>query len=293
MTHARTLLFGLLGHPVAHSVSPEMQTAALRHLGVDGAYLCFDVPPADLAAAVRGLGLAGARGLNVTVPHKEAVVPLVDRCTDLSERLGAVNTIFRDRDGRLAGDDTDVDGLVAAVRAAGLRPHGDALVLGAGGAAAAAVVALARVGAGRVVVLNRTEKRAHALVERLGASGLCPGVELGAGPLAQAGELVGRAGLVLNATSLGLRGRGRPPVDPARLAAGAAVVDLVYAPGGTPLVRAARRRRHPVVDGLALLVEQGALSCERWTGRRLGPSGREAMRRAAQRALRAARADRG
>ena len=282
MTSSATRLYGLLGHPTGHSASPAMQTAAFRHLRHDGVYVCFDVVPARLGAALSGLDAAGVRGLNVTVPHKEAVAAWAPRLTEVARRAGAVNTLWRDPGGGLVGDNTDVPGLRAALDEAGIDPRGRvAVVLGAGGAAAAAVLALAGAGAARIRVANRTAARAEALVRRLAAAGIAVPLEIGD---LDAGAADG-AGLVIQATSLGLGGAGRPPVDLGRLGAGVPVVDLVYARGGTPLLRAARRRGHPVVDGLALLVHQGALACEAFTGDPLDPVGRAAMARAARRAL--------
>ncbi len=282
MTSSLTRLYGLLGHPTGHSVSPAMQTAAFRHLGHDGVYVCFDVAPARLEPALAGLDAAGAHGLNVTVPHKEAVAAWAPRLTAVARRAGAVNTLWRDRDGGLVGDNTDVPGLRAVLDEAGIDVRGRvAVVLGAGGAAAAAVLALEGAGAARIRVANRTAARAEALVRRLAAAGVAAPLETG--PLdAGAGD---GADLVIQATSLGLGGAGRPPLDLARLGPGVPVVDLVYAHGGTPFLRAARRRGHPGVDGLALLVHQGALACERFTGDPVDAAGRAAMARAARRAL--------
>ena len=263
----RTRIVGVIGWPIEHSVSPAMHNAAFRALGLDWCYLPFAVPPAHVAdalASVRGLGL---RGINVTVPHKQAVSALVDELTPEARAIGAVNTVLV-RGERLVGHNTDAAGFLRALREAGFAPEGcSALVLGAGGAARAAVYALARVGA-RVVLLNRTPQRADALVADLRA--VVKGARLEAGGLdAQtAQQEASRCQLVVNATSLGMWPQVETSPWPEEVAfpAGVLLFDLVYNPRQTRFVRLARESGARAVDGLRMLVHQGAEAFALWTG---------------------------
>jgi len=247
----------LLGHPVAHSLSPTFQNAALRRLGSPLVYEALDVPPASFGDVFRALGAQRAAG-NVTVPHKAAAATLSDRLTPLAERVGAVNTFWVDAGGAIVGDNTDVHGFDSAVRELlGRAPANIRVALiGAGGAAAAVLAAADRWSGCAVAVWNRTAARAQALAARFA------GVAHAEDFLADA---IRRADLVVNATSVGLDGQGIP-VDPALLPRRAAVVDLVYRPGETTWVRLARSRGMRACDGLPMLVEQGALAFERWLG---------------------------
>ncbi len=286
-----TATIALLGHPVAHSISPPMQQAALDALGVDARYEAWDTPPADLARAVAALRRGEALGANATVPHKVALLPLVDEVDPLAERVGALNTIVR-RGGRLYGANTDVAGVRRALAEAGVRVEGaEAVLIGAGGAARAVVAALDAEGAARVTVANRTPSRAAAL-----AALPRGGLEVRTAPLAPIGaplrEALARARLVIHSTPLGmLHGPDEEAVpEPAGLlAAGQAAFDLVYAPERTPFLRAAEAAGAQPVGGLGMLVHQGAESFRLWTG--LEPPV-EAMYEAAREALAARRAER-
>ena len=247
----------LLGHPVAHSLSPRFQGAALRAAAIDATYEALDVAPRELARVLDRLVAEGAAG-NVTVPHKEAVARRCDRRSATAERAGAVNTFWVEG-GALVGDNTDVAGVDAAARALLGRPPGGERValLGAGGSAAAVLCAVERWPRSTAAVYNRTMPRADELVSRFSRV---------ARAAASPTDALGDATLVVNATPVGLDGRAVPlPVD--ALPAGVAVLDLVYAPGETPWVRAARAAGHPARDGLVMLVEQGAAAFERWFGR--------------------------
>jgi shikimate dehydrogenase len=228
---------GVLGWPVAHSRSPAMQRAALRAVGLEGwAYQLLPVPPELFDETVRALPAAGFLGANVTIPHKEAALALADSATPLARTIGAANTLTFTADG-IEADNTDAPGLLAAIG----DPPASALVLGAGGSARAAVHALADAGC-EVSVLARTPSRAHGL------------------PATIVERPVDAEALV-NCTPVGLEDADELPLDPAGYGL---VVDLVYRAGGTALTRAATGR---VVDGLEILVRQGALSFARWTGR--------------------------
>ena len=263
----RTQIVGVIGWPIEHSVSPAMHNAAFRALGLDWCYLPFAVPPAHVADALAGVRGLGLRGINVTVPHKQAVSALVDELTPEARAIGAVNTVLV-RGERLIGHNTDAAGFLRALREAGFAPEGcSALVLGAGGAARAAVYALARVGA-RVVLLNRTPQRADALVADLRA--VVEGARLEAGGLdAQtAQQEASRCQLVVNATSLGMWPQVETSPWPEEVAfpAGVLLFDLVYNPRQTRFVRLARESGARAVDGLRMLVHQGAEAFALWTG---------------------------
>jgi shikimate dehydrogenase len=257
----------LLGHPVAHSLSPRFQNAALAAAGIPLTYEAVDTPPARLADMVRELRTRRAAG-NVTVPHKAAVAALCDRLTATAERLGAVNTFLHETD-VLVGDNTDVDGFrELAALVVGDEPRGLHLaLLGAGGAAAAVCDVVSTWEGSRVTAWSRTRERLDALVRRF------PGLVT---PAASPADVVRGADAVVNATPVGLHGDAVPvPVD--RLPRDAGVMDLTYRPGETPWVRAARAAGHRAVDGREMLIAQGARAFERWFG--IVPD-RDVMRRA-------------
>jgi shikimate dehydrogenase len=257
---------GLIGYPVGHSLSPALHAAALAALGVAGEYRALSVPPGELPTAVRGLHAAGYRGVNVTVPHKQAVLALLDAVTADAREIGAVNTIVVAPDGRLLGANTDWSGFAADLDELGLSVRGRRVaVLGAGGAARAVVYALARAGA-RVAVYSRDVTRAQSLVGGLRAA--LGGAELSAHAL---GDLAGvdAFDLVVNATSAGMA----PQTDVSPWPEGlpyprsAALYDLVYAPAVTRLMEQADAAGAPAYNGLGMLVQQAARSSELWTGR--------------------------
>jgi shikimate dehydrogenase len=255
---------GVCGWPVAHSRSPQMHNAALAAVGLaDWRYLRLPLPPEVFEETVRALPAASFRGVNVTIPHKHAALALADGATDGARAIGAANTLTFE-DGAILADNTDAPGLLAAI---GEPVAGrSALVLGAGGAGRAASWALAAAGAA-VAVWNRTPERAEALAADLGV---------------RATEVGERADIIVNCTSVGLHDPEATfkalPVDADELGAGSLVVDMVYRAGGTRLLEVARMRGARVVDGLEVLVAQGAASFERWTGM---SAPREAMRAAA------------
>lgn len=264
----------ILGDPVSHSLSPEMQSRALAWAGIRGAYVPVRVDAADLGAAVRALARLGFRGGNVTVPHKEGVVRHLEGVTARAGEIGAVNVLVpagrRRGGGGFTGDNTDGLGLLDALRVpGGLTPAGRrALLLGAGGSARAVLHALIEAGAREVVVLNRRAARARGLARAARAWGGLARVTHGS--LAEAHAWRRREGerfdLVINATSVGLRGEAAPLVPWPVVAGARVVVDLAYGRRETGLVRGARRRGVRVVDGLDVLVGQGRLGFERWFG---------------------------
>jgi shikimate dehydrogenase len=247
----------LLGHPVAHSLSPTFQNAALRSAGLPLRYEAVDVPPVGLSDTLTRLVAERAAG-NITIPHKEHVAARCDRLTPLATRVGAVNTFWVE-DGALAGDNTDVGGFLRLLDAT--APDADrtrpVVVLGAGGAAAAVLAALEAAGFRDVRLHARTASRALALCERFALARALDTPDLLFRVLRDAAVLV-------NATPVGLDDN--LPVDVDRLAPDAAVLDLIPRRDETPLVRAARSRGHRAADGLEMLLAQGALSFERWFG---------------------------
>ncbi len=247
----------LLGHPVAHSLSPTFQNAALIAAGLPLTYEALDVQPSELASMVGLLADARAAG-NVTIPHKEAVFARCKRRTEVAERVGAVNTFWTEN-GELVGDNTDVGGFDFAVRRLlGFVPEGITVaLLGAGGAAAAVCAAVERWRNSRVLVTARTPERAAQLAARFPET--CTAVN---------GEFdaIGAADLIVNATPVGLEGGSLMPVAPGSIGVETAVLDLSYRRGRTPWIKACRQRGLRSDDGLPMLIEQGALAFERWFG---------------------------
>ena len=263
---ATTALFGLLGHPVGHSLSPAMHNASFRAVGLDARYLAFDVAPGDLPAALAGAWALGVRGLNATVPHKQAVLVLAREADPLAVQAGAANTLCPTAGGWKAYN-TDVEGLLRALQEdLGFAPEGRrCAILGAGGAARAAAVGLAARGAQEIRVTNRNEERAQALVRELAPVLGCD--VLRAVPLKGALEGLEPGALLVSATPLGLADRGRWPWAPAELPAGLLAFDMAYRRGGeTPLVEQARGAGLAAASGRSMLLHQGALAFELWTG---------------------------
>ncbi len=269
---------GVLGWPVAHSRSPAMHNAALRELGLapQWTYQRLPVPnepPELLDETTRALGDAGFHGANVTIPHKQRALALADEASAAARAIGAANTLTFAPDGTIAAENTDAPGLIAAMERAGHSPRGlTAAVLGAGGSARAAVWALREAGAREVSVWNRTPERAEALARAFGI---------------RAVRLPESADILINCTSVGLV----PPATAAESGLNllslehdlvgrySYVVDFVYGTRPTELLARAREQGVPTLDGLELLVAQGALSLELWTGR---PAPLDVMRRAAR-----------
>ncbi|WP_338835330.1 shikimate dehydrogenase [Neomoorella thermoacetica] len=264
---ASTGLVALLGHPVQHSLSPLMQNAAFAAGGQNLVYLAFDVEPGDLVAALAGLKALGFRGANVTVPHKEAVIPYLDAVDPVAARIGAVNTIVNE-DRCLKGYNTDGSGFLRSLEEAGFDPAGKrAVILGAGGAARAVAFALATAGCGSLVLANRTPERATELAGALAGAGLPAPVVYRLGDAGMRSE-VEAADLVLNTTSLGMWPRvEETPLPPDWFRPGQWVYDLVYNPLETKFLAGARRRGCRVISGLDMLLYQGAAAFTLWTGR--------------------------
>jgi len=253
----------VIGWPVAHSRSPRLHGFWLERYGIDGAYLPFAVRPEDLAAALGALPLLGLRGVNVTLPHKEAALGLCARVSEAARRIGAVNTIIVGEDGALEGSNTDGFGFLAHLTASqpSFRPEsGPAVLLGAGGAARAIAVALLDAGVPELRLANRTASRAAALAAELG-----PRVR----PVAWADRASALAGsaLLVNSTTMGMSGQAPLDLDLSRLPRQAVVYDIVYVPLETPLLAAARARGNAAVDGLGMLLHQARPGFAAWFGR--------------------------
>lgn len=260
----RIPLAGVIGHPIAHSRSPALHGYWLRRYGIKGHYIPMDVSSDDLQRALEMLPRLGFVGINVTIPHKEAVLKLADVVTDRAALIGAANTLIFRADGRIHADNTDGAGFMANLRqnAPIWDPTaGPAAVFGAGGAARAVIAALIEVGVPEVRLANRTRPRAEALRADFGA-------KLTVYDWVQAPNMLEGATTVINTTSLGMAGKAefRVPLD--ALESTALVTDLVYTPLKTQLLLAAEARGCTVVDGLGMLLHQAAPGFERWFGQR-------------------------
>ncbi len=261
----RTIVCGLIGDPVAHSMSPAMQNAAFRRLGLDYAYVPFRVESGAIGAAVSAVRALHIRGLNVTIPHKLAVIPFLDRLDGLAAKIGAVNTIVNEA-GVLTGYNTDAPGFLKPLLQRGFEPAGKrVLIVGGGGAARAVAFALMDGGAS-LTILNRTPDRARELAAQLSSqfSGKAEGALLDVPNLAAA---VGGADMVVNTTSVGM-GATAPetPVPAPLLRPGLLVYDIVYNPVRTRLLKDAEAAGCTTISGADMLAWQGALAFEKWTG---------------------------
>lgn len=260
--HPRIPLAGVIGSPVAHSKSPRLHGHWLKTYGLAGYYIPMDVAHDDLAEVLRALPKAGFVGVNITIPHKEAVLALADIVTDRAALIGAANTLIFRKDGRIHADNTDGYGFVANLRqnAPGWNPAGGAAaVLGAGGAARAVIASLLEIGVPEIRLANRTRARAETLRAEFGA-------KVVVFDWVQAGNMLEGAVTVVNTTSLGMTGKPdfRVPLD--ALSSQAVVTDLVYAPLRTRFLEEAAAIGCITVDGLGMLLHQAAPAFERWFG---------------------------
>lgn len=253
----KTALYGIVGHPVCHSLSPVMHNAAFAELGENRVYVPF--PALDVRAAVEGIKALGVQGVSVTIPHKEAVIPLLDEIEEVARQIGAVNTIMVREDRgtkRLCGSNTDWLGATRALAEKMQLSGSDVVLLGAGGSARAIGFGLLQMGA-RVILCSRTESRGRGLATDLGCHWH---------PLQDAATLTGD--VLVNATSVGMRPQhGVSPVPGGILARFQVVMDIVYAPLETVLLREAKAAGCQVITGLEMLLYQGVAQFELWTGR--------------------------
>ncbi len=258
-------LAGVMGWPVGHSLSPRLHGYWLQQHGIDGAYVPLPVRPRDFTGALLALRDLGFRGVNLTIPHKRAGLELCDSQDPAARRIGAVNTVVF-AEGRIEGRNTDASGFMDNLRqgAPGWRAEaGPAVVLGAGGAARAAAYALLEAGAPELRLCNRTGANAEALALDLGGA---TGAPVAAVAWDRRAAALADAQVLVNTTSLGMTGAPSLELPLDRLPAGALVTDIVYAPLETDLLRRARARGHPTVDGLGMLLHQARPGCKAWFG---------------------------
>lgn len=262
MLTGKAAVAGVIGWPVAHSLSPCLHGYWLKKYGIDGAYVPLAVHPVDIEVAIRSLPKLGLRGANVTVPHKERALRVVDRLSEDARRIGAVNTVIV-ADGCTLGDNTDAYGFMASLRAgcpSWSASAGPAVVIGAGGAARAVCVALLDTGVAELRLVNRTTTRAETLAAHLGASS----TRIFA--WTDSHLALSDAALLVNATTLGMVGYPPLPLDLPPLPSAAVIIDIVYRPLSTPLLSAAAARGHITIDGLGMLLHQARPGFKAWFG---------------------------
>lgn len=256
------ILAGVMGWPVAHSRSPAIHNHWIRQYGLNGSYVLLPVQPERIGDAVRGLRALGFAGCNLTIPHKVAAMPLMDRVDPLAARIGAINTIVVEADGTLVGYNNDAYGYIQSLLDAQPDWRADAgpiTVLGAGGAARAILVALAERGAKEIRLCNRSLDKAQALAAEFGAP-------IKAVPWEQRADALDGCALLVNTTSLGMKGQEPLELSLEKLPSHALVSDIIYVPLETPLLAAARQRGNPTVNGLGMLLNQARPAFERWFG---------------------------
>lgn len=260
-----TKVLGIIGDPIAHSFSPAMQNAAILAAGINAVYLPFHVKTVNLKQAVEAIRSLSLTGVNVTVPHKEDVIPFLDEIDPAAKMIGAVNTIVN-RDGRLIGYNTDGLGFIRSLQDdLDFQPSGKKVVLlGAGGAARAAIVSLAQSGVAHILIANRTFDKAEQLAGEF--SGHFSGVEITSAELDEQSliEALKKAHLLVNTTVVGLQGESFPFPIVEKLSADAVLYDMVYAPALTPLQQTAKNHAVSFSDGRSMLVGQGEEAFQLW-----------------------------
>ncbi|MBG9452704.1 shikimate dehydrogenase [Lysinibacillus sphaericus] len=251
--------FAVIGDPIEHSKSPAMHNAWFQELSIDATYIPIRVPSENLESAVAGLKTLGASGWNVTIPHKTAIIPYLDELDELAEKMGAVNTVVRTKEGKLKGYNTDGVGFVRSLEDAVGKSHKDkpVLLIGAGGAARGVAFAMQQQGYTNLTIANRTVANAKVIVDEMGIGNAIS--------LADAEESLADFGILVQMTSAGLAtGNFSMPFSLEQLAEGAIVADIVYNPLMTPFLKAADEKGATVVTGLGMFVHQGAIAFEHW-----------------------------
>ncbi|KZE40058.1 shikimate dehydrogenase [Bhargavaea cecembensis] len=252
--------YAVIGDPVSHSKSPAMHEEWFRENGIDASYVPIHVPAGTVGDAVAALRRLGASGWNVTVPHKQAIIPYLDEVDPLAAEMQAVNTVKVLQDGRLLGMNTDGPGFVRSLeeRIGSARRNDRVLIIGAGGAANGIALAMLQGGYGKIAVCNRTVAKAEALCERIGGEAL--GLEEAAGRLGEFGIIIQTTPVGMSTATSGL------PVAVDHLNPDAVVADIVYSPLHTDFLKAAMNNGNEIVDGLGMFIWQGALAFNEWTG---------------------------
>jgi shikimate dehydrogenase len=258
----KSRIAGVFGWPVDHSRSPRLHGYWLKEFGIDGAFIPFGTHPSRLEQGIRALPALGFRGGNITLPHKERALGMVDEATPLAMRIGAINTLIVREDGSILGDNTDGFGFIANLQQ--FQPDwrgsaGPAVVLGAGGAARAIVVSLIDAGVPEIRLVNRTTRRAEEIAEAVGGS-------IRVLPWDARGDALADAALLVNSTNLGMAGQAPLEIDLQKLPASAVVYDIVYVPLMTELLKAAQLRGNRIVDGIGMLLHQGRPGFKAWFG---------------------------
>ncbi|SDY50513.1 shikimate dehydrogenase [Evansella caseinilytica] len=260
-----TEIMGVFGYPIKHSMSPEMHTAAFKQLGLDMAYHAFEVHPEFLEKAINGIRGLGLKGVNVTIPHKVAVLQYLDMVDDLALEIGAVNTIVN-MNGQLTGYNTDGEGylqsLLPFIKSDIKQMH--VLIIGAGGAARAVAITLAKYGVRKITIANRTAAKATELA--LQCSKFCQSKDVS---MEEAEKHLSDYDLLINTTSIGMTPHiSQVPLSLDELRSETYVSDLIYTPLKTQWLSIAEKKGAPVLNGLGMFVQQGALAFERWTGKK-------------------------
>jgi len=285
MIKGTTKLLGVIGHPVEHSLSPAMHNAAISHLGVDFVYLPFPVKPEDLKAALAGFAAIGVRGFSITIPHKQAILPLLSSVSPIARSIGAVNTVYLTDKG-WCGTNTDVEGFLAPLQPPPTPPYQGgvgggsdwsqkvAVILGNGGAARAVVAGCAQLGCAEIHVVGRSEQNLGEF-QQSWANSPMPVHNLQVHTWDKLSMLISQADLLVNTTPVGMYPQGeKSPVASGaidRISAGAIVYDLIYNPNPTQFLKDAQLRGARAIDGLPMLVQQGAAALKIWLDRESVP----------------------
>lgn len=272
MIKGTTKLLGVIGHPIEHSLSPVMHNAALSHLGLDIVYLAFPVKPEDLNVAISGFAAVGLLGFSITIPHKQEILPLLSEVSPVAIAVGAVNTVYRTANG-WGGTNTDVRGFLAPLRSLSLKTGNKhdwsqkvAVILGSGGAARAVVAGCAELGCAEIHVVGRSEQKLTEFQQSWVNSPLA--VNLLTHTWEELPMLISKADLLVNATPIGMYPRGdESPVNVSamdKMPESAIAYDLIYTPNPTQFLKQAQERGAIAIDGLEMLVQQGAAALEIW-----------------------------
>lgn len=264
MVTSKTKIYGLLGYPVKHSLSPLIHNAAFKTKGIDACYLCFETKPEDIKQAIDGIRALNIQGVNLTIPHKEIAVPYLDEIDKDAEIIGAINTIVR-RKNRLIGYNTDAEGFIKALKK-DLKldlKRKSVFLFGAGGAGKAVAISLAKYGAKQIFVVEKNKKKAKSLLESIKRNFPHTQIEL---THSHNQEAIKKAHLLVNATPIGMNPNDNLIVNPVYFSSRLNIFDIVYNTAETKLLRVARKKGLKAINGLGMLIYQAALSFELWTG---------------------------